>query len=427
MRPDLKGRAAAFLLGLLTFLALLEIALRLLGATQRVALDPPRRQPGDYVVLCLGDSHTYGNGAPPDKSYPRQLEDLLNKAGGGRRFVILNAGVPGHNTAQILADLPAQLAAVRPDLVILLAGMANSWNLKGYHARRRGPSWGAAVLDGLYRVRVFKLAKLLALDLLRRPEAAATGPGQRPRQEGVPGPKGEREKMRRANILLEECMALREAGAFAEAAERCRRAVALDPRDKNAHGCLGLSLKYAGRHREAIRAFMRGVETDPDSRDQLNYANYGELVGLYFSGGDPAARREIAEFLEKLATARGGDSLAREMLEMVRDGNFRHRESISAWIADDLGRIIALCRREGAQVMMQSYPRNHGIMNREVAGSLSVPFVDHTVVFSPLLARGREEEYMAPDGHCNARGYGLMAEGLRRKMAELGMLGPQSP
>ncbi|MBI5240060.1 MAG: hypothetical protein HY926_06280, partial [Elusimicrobia bacterium] len=478
-----------------------------------------------------------------------QLEERLNAAGGGRRFVVVNGGVPGHNTAQILEDLEGNLAAVRPDLVILLAGMANSWNLRGYHARRNRTTWGAAVRDGLYRVRIFKLAKLLALDL-RRVSAAApaprqaapsprpgrkspslclglvlrrlgnmpwaiwafktgvragprspgnanwqelqgiqryarnpavwwdiavffalTAPGRDGREDGRllrgpppldpkltgwslalrklprvrafalvqplaesvlsilradPGPpKGlvGPQKMPRSSALVEECTALRDKGDFAAAAERCRKAVELHPDDERAHCCLGLSLKLAGRHREAIRAFMRGIEMAPDARGKINYANYGELSALYFAVKDQDARREIAGFFEKLAEKPSADSLARDMLEVIREEDAQHQERISAWIVEDLGRIVKSCRRRGVRVLMQSYPQELGSLNQDAAARFSVPFVDHTVVFAPLVDHGHYDEYLLPDGHCSARGNGLVAETLSRKIAELGLLG----
>ncbi|MBI5241952.1 MAG: hypothetical protein HY926_15880 [Elusimicrobia bacterium] len=416
MRARIGGRLAAFLLGTLAFLALLEAALRLLGAAQHAGAQPPTRKPGAYVVLCLGDSFTFGTGAPREKSYPRQLEELLNEGAGRRSFQVVNGGVPGCNTAQILEDLEANLAAVRPDLVILLAGMDNSWNLKGFYAHRREKAWRTAVLDRMYRIRVFKLAVLLARDLRRMSAAASAGHDLR-----NPLAEAEAENRRRADPLVDECFSLRDQGAFLEAAELCRRAAALDPGDGRAYFGLGLSLKHAGRHREALRAFMRGVEADPGSPAN---PSYGELIGIRFSVADPEARREISGFFAKLKERRRGDPLPRQMLELVGDEDVRHEKDIAAWIAADLESIVALCRWRGVQVLMQSYPEGHGLMTREVARSSAVPFVDHTVALAPLIAEGRRGEYLVSDGHCNARGYGLMARNLRRKMAELGLLGP---
>ncbi|MBI5239655.1 MAG: hypothetical protein HY926_04225 [Elusimicrobia bacterium] len=381
-----------------------RLAAFLLGAAQRIPPGAPERPPGAFVVLCLGDSFTYGNGAPRDLSYPRQLEGLLNEGGGRRRFVVVNGGVPGHNTSQILATLEARLETVRPDLVILLAGMANPWNLRGYHSFRSGRTWSAALLDGLYRVRTFKLAKLLWRDL-RRPAAR-------------PLPAAAAERIRRANALARECDGLSDRGVFAKAAGCYGRVVALNPADVRAYHGLGVSLTHAGRHREAVSAFMSGVEADPGSPDNVNY---GVLVGLCFSREGPDARREIVGFFEKLRERFPEAALPRQVLALVRDEEVR-AEDIAAWMEGDLERIVAVCRGRGVAVLMQSYPLQADLRNKDFAARISVPFVDHTEAFGRVISEGRRGEYLVFDGHCSARGYGLMAEGLRRKMAELGML-----
>ncbi|MBI5239300.1 MAG: radical SAM protein [Elusimicrobia bacterium] len=543
---SLAGRTAAVLLGALAALVLLEAGLRLFGAAQRIALEVPERRPGDSVVLCLGDSFTFGTGAPRDLSYPRQLEKVLNADAGPRRFVVVNGGVPGRNTTQLLEALEADLAAVRPDLVILLAGLNNSWNLKGYHAHRGGRTWSAAALDRLYRIRTFKLAKLLLQDLRR---VSAASPGARPPRDAAPqardeslyrgaglalerlgslplalrafeagaesdphppdnanlaelarirssarnpfvrreislflrrtapglaagGPRmpppdgGRRtawtpvlnklsrvraiapgrslarsisrilygdsgrdpiswdmqdwaahKRMGQAGALVSECFALQDRGAFSESSQRCRQAIALYPGYEPAYFGLGLNLKRAGRYREAARAFMQGVAADPDSSHS---SSYSELVGLRFAVQDPGLRQEIADFFEKLAQRPQGDP---EMLEALRAPDARRQEDVAAWIEDDLGRIIAVCRRKGIPVLMQSYPGQADPLSRDVAARNAVPFVDHAAAFAPRLAGGRRGGYFIADGHCNAAGYGLMAKTLRRKMSELGLLG----
>ena len=75
-----------------------------------------------YRILCLGASVTYGFNVGQDATYPARLERMLAKKHPGRRFEVINAGVPGWSWVQGAAFLLRAGLALRPDLVVAAHG-----------------------------------------------------------------------------------------------------------------------------------------------------------------------------------------------------------------------------------------------------------------------------------------------------------------
>jgi len=119
--------------GVVLAAALAEGALRLLrlalgGSFAPGALAP---HPGKHAILCVGDSHTFGLGVQHElESFPVRLEVLLNGGDPDGEFAVLNLGVPGANTALVAGELERALARTRFDLVVVLAGYNDEWNLQ---------------------------------------------------------------------------------------------------------------------------------------------------------------------------------------------------------------------------------------------------------------------------------------------------------
>jgi lysophospholipase L1-like esterase len=103
---------------LLLFVAC-ESSLRFASAVGPRLLGRPASSDG--AIVCIGDSNTFGLGAPPGRSYPDQLRQLLAKDGLPRDVV--NLGISGFKSAEAVDRLEDSLRDATPGCVIFLAAV----------------------------------------------------------------------------------------------------------------------------------------------------------------------------------------------------------------------------------------------------------------------------------------------------------------
>jgi hypothetical protein len=77
------------------------------------------KPPGAFRILVLGDSVTFGHGAPFDTTYPYLLGQRLRKWRPDVAWEVWNLGVPGYNTRQELVYLQEVGQRFQPDLVVV--------------------------------------------------------------------------------------------------------------------------------------------------------------------------------------------------------------------------------------------------------------------------------------------------------------------
>lgn len=132
-------------------LVLLEGGLRVAGFVYMRAQSRGGGAAAARRILCLGDSHTFGIWLAKDDAYPARLEALLRQASPTAAWGVLNAGVPGYATGDVLDRLERQVHNGRYDAVVVMAGANDRW--KGAE-RASGRPW-------YENVKVVKLAFLL--------------------------------------------------------------------------------------------------------------------------------------------------------------------------------------------------------------------------------------------------------------------------
>jgi hypothetical protein len=174
-RLSWKKRIGLIALGVFLTLVALEIILRSTGFVYHFErMHQNVDYPDDaFVILCVGDSCTFGEGAfPKTQSYPVQLENILRARHPGREFHVVNLGLPGMNSSQLARRFEGYLEMCKPDLAIVLIGNNDVWNQndsfiylvgKGddISFTRKTKAWLRSWSDSL---RVVRLARVMALN-----------------------------------------------------------------------------------------------------------------------------------------------------------------------------------------------------------------------------------------------------------------------
>ncbi len=147
--------------GLFLCILLLEIGLRVGGSMflffQEYKNRNTIRQKGSYRIMCLGESTT---ALGDNNSYPRQLEEILNQRDIGIKFGVINKGVPGANTGDIVEQLEYNLDKYVPDMVIAMMGINDTKDVKVYESILQ-----KKVLSFFRSLRIYELGKLLWLHI----------------------------------------------------------------------------------------------------------------------------------------------------------------------------------------------------------------------------------------------------------------------
>ena len=166
------GRIALALIGIVVGAELL-----LQGAARLVGNRSVGTATGALTVVCVGDSHTYGAVVDAQASYPARLQVELNDAAPGR-FRVINLGVPGYNTTQVLNRLPDQVLRQDAAMILVWVGINDIWNRTEVVAVE--PDWQLRLDSLASRSRLYRLLRVRAHDRRIARALDAAGEGERP-------------------------------------------------------------------------------------------------------------------------------------------------------------------------------------------------------------------------------------------------------
>jgi tetratricopeptide (TPR) repeat protein len=214
-----------------------------------------------------------------------------------------------------------------------------------------------------------------------------------------------------------------------------KKALALDPNDSRFYINLGKVYAEKYEYEEALKYFKKAIALQPDAEPyyeigQINRIkrNYPEAIKWYKEAiivNPLYAARTVPRILAIFDEEKNYDGALKVFNELVAINPtlanslrlFQERKEINLdvekWITDDLVKIINLCKERGIAVILMDYPGglrikagiNSHIIQR-LAEEKSLPFIDNYSVFNHLPNKA---DYFVPDGHCNAKGYGIIA------------------
>lgn len=93
----------------------------------RGPLPAPVRSDRDFVVVCVGDSCTFGAGVRYDDTYGALLERTLRRARPRQRIDVVLAAMGGWSSHQDRVLFDRLLESVRPDVTVLYTGLFNDY------------------------------------------------------------------------------------------------------------------------------------------------------------------------------------------------------------------------------------------------------------------------------------------------------------
>lgn len=157
-----------------------DVRTNALGFRDNRAAIPPK-QPGEFRIIVLGDSFTFGPGVPYEHIYTSLLDARLKRA--HPQVTVINLAVEGYNIIQYEAVLEEVGLGLAPDAVLVSMFPVNDFENDVYDANHRiaagSPPPSAPWYESLYVYRAYIYrAEELATKALHKviPAATAGGP-----------------------------------------------------------------------------------------------------------------------------------------------------------------------------------------------------------------------------------------------------------
>ena len=427
----LTQKTALVFLGVFIALLCVEILLRISGSVYliyRKGLDTgAEKAPGSYTILCLGDSFTLGFGAEKGGDYPSQLAKMLRENNPERRFEVINKGIEGQNSSELLYSLNDNLNKHDPDMVIVMTGMNDGHNthLHNWASGQRG--WRARSYAWLTGLRIYKLLNLTRVSIRDSggsrqagPQADVDNTSHRETELAVSKAKALFQDGRNQEALdllvgasnkenMWQFITIAKEYDADETGERIiKKVLETDTNDAGLLFILGKIYAAHNKPEEAERVLRSVIATGPEH----DYARF-DLAGLYMS---QKRYRDAEALLLETRKVQGASLRANRLLiacyeaQGNKEAADRLRKNISFYeeiTGHNMSEIKRIVSQKGIKLIVMNYPRNDYL---PAAAAQDVIFVDNKAAFEAISYEAREKMFSADNHHCNAQGYQVIAQ-----------------
>jgi tetratricopeptide (TPR) repeat protein len=428
-----------------------------------------------YTILCVGDSYTFGGFGSFEDTYPQQLQQIVNNS---RRsldtsFRVINGGVCEYNSRQVLARLPSLVSLYHPQMLVVLVGSANRYNLALFDMS------GNSVMAAIRSLRIYKMAYILYLNLghrfpeflSRRGLLSALSPP--PYRTGRDGYEVGETRFNRAEKYLQTMSRLTgpsdaysdlqrvwfyfNSGNTQKALDGCQEILTKEPQSVETLCAMGYMYYKTADFEKAKEVYDEAYRLNPWSQfvlSQLAYFyyrltdtknSYGTMEYQFYAlKFDPYSNLHayynlMGEYKVQSAYT-AADVLAffrtllRDNPDLMQHHLFRNyyaffqdqkkwEERIDQWLEEDLDKIVTFCKVNNIKLIIQNYPSTitrANVLLQKVASSSGVTFVDHFAVFDALIKANGQKRYLVDRGHCTPEGHRVMAENIYKKLISEG-------